>query len=264
MWSARLGQTVVVQVPDWATLGMIWGWVFDVQGVLWFANYRHGSGMLKAVLHLTLIVLLTLLTQLGGIAWLIALLFRRRFAVFMVTYICLSVATLFVAPLTGRVPLPCLSDNAMTVRSPVYCAMNRQYVTTEMREVLQGFAGKMQERHPDTQTLILDANFPFITGFPLLPHLSHDDGRKVDLAFYYQRDGSYARGKTRSPIGYFAFENGLTDCPDNHLTLRWDLDWLQPFWPDLSLDRDRMVSAFDLLSDDPRVTKAFKLGSLTR
>ncbi|MGB1234444.1 MAG: hypothetical protein ACPG5U_01775 [Planktomarina sp.] len=213
--------------------------------------------MLKAALHLTLVILLTLLTQLGGIAWLIALMFRRRFIVFIVAYIGLSVLTLFVAPLAGRVPLPCVSGDTMTVRSPIYCAMNRQYVTAEMREVLQDFAGKIQERHPDTQTLILDANFPFITGFPLLPHLSHDDGMKVDLAFYYQRDGSYVRGETRSPIGYFAFEDGPTDCPDNRLTLRWDLAWLQPFWPDLSLDRDRMVSAFDLLSNDPRVTKAF-------
>jgi len=31
----------------------------------------------------------------------------------------------------------------------------------------------------------MDANFPFIDGFPLLPHLSHHDGDKIDLSFYY-------------------------------------------------------------------------------
>ena len=59
---------------------------------------------------------------------------------------------------------------------------------------------------------MLDGNFPFITGFPLLPHLSHDDGEKVDLAFYYADDTGYLRGATRAPIGYFAFEDGTSNC----------------------------------------------------
>ena len=30
----------------------------------------------------------------------------------------------------------------------------------------------------------LDANFPFINKFPLLPHLSHNDGKKIDITDY--------------------------------------------------------------------------------
>jgi hypothetical protein len=35
----------------------------------------------------------------------------------------------------------------------------------------------MDEKFPGTVTIALDANFPFVNGFPLLPHLSHADGK---------------------------------------------------------------------------------------
>lgn len=44
----------------------------------------------------------------------------------------------------------------------------------------------MQQTEPQIRISYLDANFPFKDGFPLLPHLSHDDGRKVDIAFMYR------------------------------------------------------------------------------
>ena len=69
-----------------------------------------------------------------------------------------------------------------------------------------------------------------INGFPLLPHLSHGDGRKLDIAYYYRdANGSYMSGVTRSPIGYLAFEQrGAGDAPspcraDVRLTMRWDM-----------------------------------------
>jgi hypothetical protein len=49
----------------------------------------------------------------------------------------------------------------------------------------------------------LDANFPFINGFPLVPHLSHNDGKKLDLAFCYKDKATLtATNKAPSPIGY--------------------------------------------------------------
>ncbi len=127
----------------------------------------------------------------------------------------------------------------------------------ELMEVLKDYAAKMESTFPGTKTLVLDANFPFVSGFPMFPHLSHDDGRKVDLAYYYERDHGYLPGVTRSPIGYFAFEEGPTECPDNAITLRWDLAWLQKLWPDYQLEQTRMRAALQWLSEDDRVGKVF-------
>ncbi|MEM7744128.1 MAG: hypothetical protein AAF409_10510 [Pseudomonadota bacterium] len=200
------------------------------------------------------VVTLTFLTQLGGIAWLIACLSRHRWAAFLGTYAVLSVGAAFVAPQMGRVPLPCIGE-PLRMQSLIYCAMNRHYVVPEMALVLQDLAEATEARHPRTPTLVLDASFPFGDGFPLLPHLSHDDGEKVDLAFHYRDADGYRRGVTRSPIGYFAFEQGRTDCAKRFPTLRWDLDWLQPLWPDLTPDRPRMRTVMAHLTADRRVGK---------
>ncbi len=50
-----------------------------------------------------------------------------------------------------------------------------------MEKVSRTFAKK----YPGSTVLYLDANFPFINRFPLLPYLSHNDGKKLDLAFCY-------------------------------------------------------------------------------
>ena len=213
--------------------------------------------MVKITLHFVLIVFLTLLTQLGGLAWLIALCFRRRLLVFGAVYAALSVSALMLAPQFGREPISCFSDNTFRMKSTFYCALNRQYVTPELKAVLQDFSIGMDQEFPQTTTLVLDANFPFISGFPLLPHLSHNDGRKVDIAFFYRNERGFLPGVTRSPIGYFAFEDGPTTCPDNTLTLRWDFAWLQNLWPDYHLEPRRMAKALQLLSADDRVAKVF-------
>tara|TARA_R110002020_G_scaffold177323_1_gene370074 strand:+ start:5927 stop:6634 length:708 start_codon:yes stop_codon:yes gene_type:complete len=200
---------------------------------------------------------LTVVTQLGGLAWLIALMFKRRMMVFAAAYAVLSFATLWVAPLFGREPLPCLGAGALQMQSKIYCLLNRHYVVPDMKQALHDLADQMDAEFPGTKTLALDANFPFVSGFPLLPHLSHDDGRKADLAFYYRNGDGYLPGYTRSPIGYFAFEQGPTDCPDQSITLRWDLDWLQGFWPDLQLEEQRMTAALDWLSADERIERVF-------
>jgi hypothetical protein len=104
---------------------------------------------------------------------------------------------------------------------------------------------------------VLDANFPFLDGFPLLPHLSHDDGEKADLAFYYAGETGYLKGATRSPIGYFAFEQGPTNCSKTWPTLRWDFEALQPLWHDYGIDEDRNRSVLEVLVEDDRVGKVF-------
>lgn len=71
-----------------------------------------------------------------------------------------------------------------------------------MQKVLADETNKMHTQYGVT-TYYLDACFPFRKGFPLLPHLSHNNGKKVDLAFYYTspQTGKQQHGSP-SPIGY--------------------------------------------------------------
>ncbi|MEJ1993028.1 MAG: hypothetical protein P8X50_15425 [Maritimibacter sp.] len=213
--------------------------------------------MIRILLHLVIVLCLTVLTQIGGLAWLISRTARRPFPVFVVAYAAMTFVTVWIAPSFGRVPLSCFGDGSLKVQSWMYCALNRNYVSPDLKEVLLQTADEMNRRFPETDTLVLDANFPFVTGFPLLPHLSHDDGEKADLAFYYQDETGYLRGATRSPIGYFAFENGPSDGPRSWPTLRWDLAALQPFWRDLDLETGRISAVLQILSDDDRIGKIF-------
>ncbi|MCV6594646.1 MAG: hypothetical protein OIF48_16975 [Silicimonas sp.] len=202
--------------------------------------------MIRVVWQALIILALTLLTQIGGLIWLAALiLFRRRttrLAGFLALYAGASLAAQQIAPLAGRTALPCTGDSA--VRAPLfYCALNRTYVTPELATLLGQLAAHMEREHPGIPVTVLDGGFPFLTGFPLLPHLSHDDGEKVDLAFWYEGGG------LRSPIGYWAFEDGPAACPDPaDLTLRWDMHWFQPFTRDLPLDKARMTTALRWLN----------------
>ncbi len=83
-----------------------------------------------------------------------------------------------------RAALPCFGT-PLRMQSPLYCALNRHYVTAELASVAQDAATHMAATQPGTITLALDGGFPFLTGMPLIPHLSHDDGEKLDFAFYY-------------------------------------------------------------------------------
>ena len=213
--------------------------------------------MLRFLLHAAIVVLLTILTQIGGLAWLAACMFRRKLLAFLLTYSAMTVAVIFVAPAFGRTALSCASNGPLQVQSWIYCASNRNYVTPQLADVLEQAAITMDKRYPGTKTLVLDANFPFFDGFPLLPHLSHDDGKNADLAFYYQDEAGYLAGATRSPIGYFAFEPGASDCPKTWPSLRWDFEALQPLWPDVALDRQRNRAILQLLAEDPRTGRIF-------
>lgn len=215
--------------------------------------------MLRILRHGVVVLLLTLLTQIGGLAWLLALTLRRflpssRRSVFLIlfagVYAGATLVTHQVAPIFGRVPLPCFTSASLVVRTPLYCALNRNYVTPELKAAAEAYADHMASSFPGTKTLALDANFPFVTGFPLMPHLSHDDGRKLDLALYYRDDaGNFRNGETQSPLGYFAFQqplaNSLQPCANRKrfLSLRWDMNWLRPLFPDWDIEPARMKEA---------------------
>jgi len=200
---------------------------------------------MRFFVRLFVFLFLTVVTQIGGVLYLIWLFVLRRLAVsrtistlgFVAFY---SAISFFLIPplaktVSNRVPLPCTGDGNLQSQSLIYCMLNRHYVKPQLLHATRQMANAIAANFPDTTTLTLDANFPFLDGFPLLPHLSHDDGKKLDIAFKYtDQEGNYMRGKTPSPIGYWHFSRHhageiSANCPPKWLSLRWDMHWFQPF-----------------------------------
>lgn len=189
-------------------------------------------------------VVLTILSQVGGIVLLaIAGLSRARrwsfgagTVAFLLTYAIVTFAVVPpVAKALGRDRLPCFArhDRPYGAVNPLLCVLNRNYVAPRVEVLISALADRMALELPGTKTRYLDAGFPFIGGFPLMPHLSHRDGLKVDLAYYYRE--SYGRpvlDGAASPIGYWAYEAPRTGeirpCAEVHrLNLRWDFETFQ-------------------------------------
>lgn len=157
--------------------------------------------LLNISLGCILVILLTVVTQVGGIAFLISILtfgfinkiLSKRstrvvakflsFAILYLIIVCVIVPP--TAKLFGRVPLPIFEDGNLKPGNVLTCLLNRNYVTPQLREITQKAAENMNEKYPGITINYLDANFPFIDGFPLFPHLSHDDGKKLDISFQY-------------------------------------------------------------------------------
>ena len=64
--------------------------------------------------------------------------------------------------------------------------LNRNYVKPKLNELLSKTEKKLNGTNIEIH--YLDANFPFINKFPLLPHLSHNDGKKIDLSLVYETE----------------------------------------------------------------------------
>jgi hypothetical protein len=236
--------------------------------------------MFKRIFVLLVFVLVTLVTQVGGLAfalsWLIGRVLPERIgrlkrgAAYAVLFVCSYVVlhSFVVPPLAargGRVPLPCAAESGrpFAAAHPIYCRLDRHYVDARLVTLMTHLSRDVERAYPGTVTLFLDGNLPFLNGFPLLPHLSHHDGRKLDLAYYYaDGGGSYAPGATRSPIGYWGFEqpgdSDRSSCPRNSwLTLRWDMAALQEVLPEMPLEAERTRHALRWLASEGRVERIF-------
>ena len=154
---------------------------------------------MKKLIHILIVGFLTLLTQIGGLVWIINFgyfkIFTKgkskwsRLLTFLGLY---SIVTLLIIPpiakLGGRVPLPLSKSGKLIPHNYITPFLNRHYVRPQLKSQLIEVANKTNKSNSRLKLSYLDANFPFINGFPLLPHLSHSDGRKVDLSFYYTKD----------------------------------------------------------------------------
>ena len=149
------------------------------------------------IFYVAIFIALTLLTQVGGAIFVIALLADRWFlptlqgwrraaattAIFVFLYQALSATVVpALAAAGGRIPLPCYPDagRPFAAGSRWYCILNRHYADARFVALMTELSQAVDRAHPGTITLYLDGNFPFVDGFPLLPHLSHNDGRKLD------------------------------------------------------------------------------------
>lgn len=162
----------------------------------------------------------------------------------------------FVAPLFGRVALNCFATEAhpYQANSILYCALNRNYVQPQVKSMLEGLADHMANKFPETVVSYLDANFPFVNGTPLLPHLSHRDGKKLDVAFFYKdqesemplpKGGGWVVGYWNfAPSWYFEKKQVCA----NDGPLRWKFTWLQSNFSNLALDLDRTSEMLNYLS----------------
>lgn len=155
----------------------------------------------KLIISTLVVIALTILTQVGGGIYLLCLFISRpikklyhsrlmkslyRIGVFVLFYL---IATFWfvppVAKLFGRVPLPVSPDESLKPLNNLTRLMNRNYVRPELKKAALNIARKVNAKYPGTVVNYLDAGFPFFNGFPLLPHLSHNDGRKLDMSFLY-------------------------------------------------------------------------------
>ena len=230
--------------------------------------------MIKILAHASVFVLLTLVTQVGGIVYLLALYLAQRsklnstrfvglfFAAYLITTFLLMP---LMAPWFGRVRLPYTGHlrplNALT------CLLNRHYVVPPLRAKLIAVADEMNGRFVNTNTYYLDANFPFFDGFPLLPHLSHDDGKKVDVAFYYQnRETGEPVDGAPAWIGYGVYDDPLVNevnyperCAEQGF---WQYGFLAYFTPQgnkkyMKTDTEKTRKLIATLAADTLVAKVF-------
>lgn len=223
-----------------------------------------------------LFALLTLFTQTGGIIYLIsipvaALIRRRRpvrFAGLWVFLLCYATINFWITPPLarhyGRVPLPVLSNPYLQPEHILFALMNRHYVRPALKTALEKAAQKMQENHPGAVIYYMDACFPFINGYPLEPHFSHRDGKKVDIGLFWKdaKTGQPTKGLP-SPFGYGVCAEPLPGEQDyaqlceekGFWYISLDKTLAEPFFDKKSyvFDAERTRELGVLLANDPTI-----------
>lgn len=234
----------------------------------------------RIIRPILIIPFLTIFTQIGGLVYLVFIFFRKffkrkfpqrkkRILVKLGTFsaIYLLITFLLIPPLAkkwGRVPLP-LSGNLKPLNY-LTAVFNRHYVRPELLALLQEAANQMDQKYPGTVIAYMDANLPFIHGFPLLPHLSHSDGKKADIAFLYKdpETGEAFHRVARNFMGYGGMDaprRGETDMPSLcEKKGKWQYNLMSKFMlsrseEKMQLDQQRMKSFFRILVNDRRTGK---------
>jgi len=180
---------------------------------------------LRAIGITLLFVVLTILSQVGGIILLLWLLIynviKKRFSKtwlrrsvnlvgFVVFYIFFILA--IIPPLAGlqdRVPLPLSKSGSLAPVSYWTAIFCRNYVKSQGRDRLEKIAAGFASKHSNLKVKYMDCNYPFKIGVfgdaiilvGLVPHISHD-GTKADIAFIYDDASRKPSNLTPTSIGY--------------------------------------------------------------
>ena len=229
---------------------------------------------MKYIIHLIISILLTLLTQIGGLLYLSAVWLNRNksenkikqtalwFAVLYLTatFVIVPVA----APLFGREKVQ--ENDKISAHTFITKLFNRNYVRPELNLVLQQTATDFTKMYPNMKLIYLDANFPFFNGFQLLPHLSHNDGKKIDLAFVYKDRTGKLTNQKPSLSGYGKYVQPLkTELNQTKFCKQkgyWQYDYSKYFTfgsihPDLQLAKKPTQKLIEIISKQKGIKKIF-------
>ncbi|PHI19262.1 hypothetical protein CEQ90_13700 [Lewinellaceae bacterium SD302] len=230
-----------------------------------------------------LFAVLTITSQVGGLVYLIYYPLGRRIAgkvknawlsrltrLAIFSGLMLLTSLVIVPPLArqfGRVPLPLSANSEHPLRpgSWFFVVANRHYVKSPLADLLKETANQLALKYSGAELLYLDAGFPFFTGFPLLPHLSHDDGEKADLAFVYRKGDSPQWQTSLATLLGYGFYTGPRgeefDMPERCASQGyWQYDLLGKMafkHPDYTFDEAANTYLIRTLVRDKRVRKVF-------
>lgn len=136
-----------------------------------------------------------------------------------------------------------------------------------MRDVTFSVAKEMNLKYPGTIVNYLDANFPLVNGFPLFPHLSHNNGEKIDLSFCYKDKQSFIEtNHAPSLIGYGICEEPVGGEKNTPQFCRekgfWQYSFLQSIMPqgrkaDFVFYGEKTKYLVQLFAKDARIGKIF-------
>lgn len=170
---------------------------------------------MKILLHILIFAILTIVTQIGGVVYLVTVFLMKkatgkkhlkRIGVFTGLYLLSTFLIVpYIAPIFGREKVK--ENEFLKAHSFFYKLANRNYVNPELNKTIEKIALEFNEQHSGIKMIYLDANFPFIDKFPLLPHLSHNDGKKIDVSLIYETPNQHLTNKKPSVSGYGVYEN---------------------------------------------------------
>ena len=168
----------------------------------------------KFLFHIVMAVLLTAITQIGGAIYLAVVIVyktlgikKKRWKVGLFSLVYLLI-TLFVIPpiakKNNRVPLPFFKSAKHHVKpQTVFTSLaNRHYVRPELKSMIFEVAEQANQKYPGLDVRYLDGNFPLFEKFRMLPHLRHDNGKKLDVSFIYKDKKQKYTGRYFSFFGY--------------------------------------------------------------
>ncbi|MEO0894781.1 MAG: hypothetical protein AAFY71_00075 [Bacteroidota bacterium] len=231
--------------------------------------------------RLLVIALLTLLTQVGGLIYLLYIplslqlnkriqprfkRFMAKLGSFLTVYLLFSflIIPTLASKISNRVPLP-LFDHHVKPLHYGYVLLNRHYVKPQLKQIVLNVGERMDKAFPESIIAYMDAGFPFWNGYPLLPHLSHDDGEKIDIAFFFKdKEGKEINRKTPTFLGYgsgFEPQKGERDRPAECAKQgAWQYNWMHNNlprfpWRDYELDKARSKKMIQLFARNKAIEK---------